>query len=125
MIVKILYSIFVLLMNFLIYRGIVKQKNRKHYMLLIFYGAIIFFINYELGTLSIKLILFLVLFSMSIIVLNFLKNNINVFERSNLLGNEKVVKIKFFMVTVIMPIMITIYQFLMIWSDKLFDKMIK
>jgi hypothetical protein len=123
MFIKILYSIFVLLMNFLIYRGIQKKINKSQFMFLIIYGASIVFLNYKFCTLSNKLILFLVLFSISIIVLNFFKKNINVFERSNLLDNDKVERIKFVMVNVIMPIMITVYQFLIIWSDKLFDKM--
>lgn len=125
MIIKILYSIFVLLLNFLIYKGIQKQFNRNHYIILLSYAAIIIFLNYKLEALSNKLVLFLVLFSMSIIVLNFFKKRINVFERSNLFENGKVEQIKFIMVNVIMPIMITIYQFLIIWSEKLFEKMIQ
>lgn len=123
MVIKILYSVFVFLLNFLIYKGIQKQFNRNHYIILLAYTTVIVFLNYKLEVLSNKLILFLVLFSMSIIVLNFFKNRINVFERSNLLENGKVERIKFIMVNVIMPIMITIYQFLIIWSEKLFEKM--
>ena len=70
-------------------------------------------------------ILSVILFSFSIIVLNFLKSFINVYERSNLIDIEKVSKMKFIMLNVIMPIMITIYQIMIIWLDKLFDKMIK
>ena len=62
-------------------------------------------------------------FSLSIIVLNFFKSFINVYQKSNLLDNEKVEKVKFIMLNVMMPIMITVYQILIIWVDKLFDKM--
>lgn len=124
MIIKILFSIFVVLTNFLIYKGIRKQSSKNEIIFLTLYGITIVFLNYILDILSNMLILFLLLFSLSILILNLLKENINVFKKSNLLDSEKVERVKFIMVNVIMPIMITIYQFIIIWSDKLFDKMI-
>ena len=124
--IKILYSILVLFMNLLIYKGIQDRKiNKKQLLILIAYGIIVVSLNYKFGSISSKLILFLVLFSFSIIILNFFKKHINVYEKSNLLNNDKVEKIKFLMINIIIPVMITIYQFLIIWSDNLFYKMTK
>lgn len=126
MIIKILYTVFVLLLNFLIYKRIDEGKiNKSHLILLGVYFVLITVLNYAIEAVSNKLMLFLILFSFSIIVLNFLKSFINVYERSNLIDIEKVSKMKFIMLNVIMPIMITIYQIMIIWLDKLFDKMIK
>lgn len=126
MIIKILYTVFVLLLNFLIYKRIDEGKiNKSHLILLGVYFVLITVLNYAIEAVSNKLMLFLILFSFSIIVLNFLKSFINVYERSNLIDIEKVSKMKFIMLSVIMPIMITIYQIMIIWLDKLFDKMIK
>lgn len=124
MIIKVLYTLFVILLNYLIYKRIDEGKiNKNHLVLLGVYFIIIIVLNYITSSVSNKLILFLVLFSLSIIVLNFFKSFINVYERSNLIDNEKVARIKFIMINVIMPIMITIYQTMIIWIDKLFDKM--
>jgi hypothetical protein len=124
MIIKVLYTLFVILLNYLIYKRIDEGKiNKSHLVLLGAYFIIIIVLNYITGTVSNKLILFLVLFSLSIIVLNFFKSFINVYEKSNLIDKEKVARIKFIMINVIMPIMITIYQIMIIWIDKLFDKM--
>lgn len=124
MIIKILYTIFVLLLNYLIYKRIDEGKaNKNHLILLGVYFVIIIVLNYITSSVSNKLVLFLVLFSLSIIVLNFFKSFINVYEKSGLIDNEKVARIKFIMINVIMPIMITIYQIMIIWIDTLFDKM--
>ena len=124
MIIKVLYTIFVLLLNYLIYKRIYEGKiNKNHLILLGVYFVIIIILNYITGSVSNKLILFLVLFSLSIIILNFFKSFINVYEKSGLIDIEKVARIKFIMINVIMPIMITIYQIMIIWVDKLFDKM--
>lgn len=126
MIIKVLYTVFVLLLNYLIYKKIDGGKISKNYLiLLVIYGVIIIGLNYMLNSLSNKLIIFLLFFFLSIIVLNFFKSFINVYQKSNLLDNEKVEKVKFIILNVMMPIMITVYQILIIWVDKLFDKMIK
>lgn len=126
MIIKVLYTVFVLLLNYLIYKKINEGKiNGSHLTLLVIYLVLITILNYIFGSVSNKLILFLLLFSFSIIVLNFFKSFINVYQKSDLLDNVKVEKVKFIMLNVMMPIMITVYQILIIWVDKLFDKMIK
>jgi hypothetical protein len=126
MLLKILYTIFVLGLNYLIYKKInVGKLSRNHLIALIVYGLSIIIFNYTFGILSGKLILFLLLFSFSIIILNFLKSIINVYGNSNLVVEEKVMKFKFIMLNIIMPIMITVYQILIIWSNGLFAKMIK
>ncbi len=126
MIIKVLYTVFVLLLNYLIYKKINEGKiNGSQLTLLVIYLVLITILNYTFGSVSNKLILFLLLFSFSIIVLNFFKSFINVYQKSDLLDNVKVEKVKFIMLNVMMPIMITVYQILIIWVDKLFDKMIK
>jgi hypothetical protein len=126
MIIKVLYTVFVLFLNYLIYKKIDGGKiSKNHLILLVIYGVIIIGLNYMLNSLSNKLVIFLLFFSFSIIVLNFFKSFINVYQKSDLLDNEKVEKVKFIMLNVMMPIMITVYQILIIWVDKLFDKMIK
>lgn len=126
MILKILYSIFVLSLNFLIYIGINKRNfSFKQVVILIFYGIFICILNYNLDVLPNKLILFLILFSASIIILDYFKKNVNVYQKSNLLDKEKVEKMKFILVNIVMPVMITIYELLMIWSDKLLNNIFK
>ncbi|GEM_PF-1367521 len=126
MILKILYSIFVLSLNFLIYMGINKRNfSFKQVVILIFYGIFICILNYSLDILPSKLILLLILFSASIIILDYFKKNVNVYQKSNLLDKEKVEKMKFILVNIVMPAMITIYELLMIWSDKLLNNIFK
>lgn len=125
MLIKFFYTIFVLCLNYIIYKKINDGKlNKKHLLALITYGLSVVIFNYVFGILSNKLILFLLLFSFSIILFSFLKSFINVYEKSNLIDEKKVAKVKFIMLIVIMPIMITVYQILIIWSEGLFDKMI-
>lgn len=125
MLIKFFYTIFVLCLNYIIYKKINDGKlNKKHLLALITYGLSVVIFNYVFGILSNKLILFLLLFSFSIILFSFLKSFINVYEKSNLIDEKKVAKVKFIMLNVIMPIMITVYQILIIWSEGLFDKMI-
>ncbi|OUD23966.1 hypothetical protein [Flavobacterium psychrophilum] len=126
MIIKILYTVFVLFLNYLIYKKINEGKiSGNHLILLAIYLALIIILNYIFGSVSNKLIFFLLLFSFSTIVLNFFKSFINVYQKSDLLDSKKVEKAKFIMLNVMMPIMITVYQVIIIWVDKLFDKMIK
>jgi len=125
MLIKFFYTIFVLCLNYIIYKKINEGKlNKNHLIGLIVYGLSVVIFNYIFDMLSNKLILFLLLFSFAIIILNFLKSFINVYEKSDLVDEEKVAKFKFIMLNVIMPIMITIYQILIIWSEGLFNKMI-
>lgn len=125
MLIKFFYTIFVLFLNYIIYKKINEGKlNKNHLIGLIVYGLSVIICNYIFDMLSNKLILFLLLFSFAIIILNFLKSFINVYQKSDLVDEEKVAKFKFIMLNVIMPIMITIYQILIIWSEGLFDKMI-
>lgn len=125
MLIKFFYTIFVLCLNYIIYKKINEGKlNKNHLIGLIVYGLSVVIFNYIFDILSNKLILFLLLFSFAIIILNFLKSFINVYEKSDLVDEEKVAKFKFIMLNVIMPIMITIYQILIIWSEGLFNKMI-
>jgi hypothetical protein len=126
MTIKILYTVFVLLLNYLIYKKISKgESSKSHIILLAIYFAIIVALNYIFNSVSHKLILFLLLFSFSIILLNFFKSFVNVYERSDLLDNGKVKKIKSIIFNIIMPIMITVYQIILIWLDKLFEEMIR
>lgn len=126
MILKILYSIFVLFLNFLIYIGINNRNfSFKQVIILIFYGISICILNYNLDILPNKLILLLILFSTSIIILDYFKKNVDVYQKSNLLDKEKVEKMKFILANIVMPVMITIYELLMIWSDKLLNNIFK
>jgi len=106
--------------------GINKRNfSFKQVVILIFYGIFICILNYSLDILPSKLILLLILFSASIIILDYFKKNVNVYQKSNLLDKEKVEKMKFILVNIVMPAMITIYELLMIWSDKLLNNIFK
>lgn len=125
MLIKFFYTIFVLCLNYIIYKKVNEGKlNKNHLIGLIVYGLSMFIFNYAFNTLPNKLIIFLLLFSFSIIVLNILKGLINVYEKSELIDEAKIIKFKFIMLNVMLPIMITIYQILIIWSDGLLNKMI-
>ena len=126
MILKALCTIFILLLNYFIYSKINKIKiNRNHLTSLVIFLILIIVLNYIFKSISYKLIFFLLLFSFSLIALNFFKSFVNVYQRSDLLIKEKIEKVKLVMLNVMMPILITVYQILLIWVDKIFDKMIK
>ncbi|OXA83530.1 hypothetical protein SAMN06265346_103280 [Flavobacterium hercynium] len=126
MTIKILYSAFILFLNFSIYKGIQKRSiNTKQLFALAIFAMTILILNFKFEALSNKLILFLVPFSFSIFVLDFFKNTIDVYEKSDLLVKQKIERFKFLMINIMLPILITIYQLLMIWSEKLFSQMIK
>jgi hypothetical protein len=115
---------FVLTLNFFIYKRITNGKiNKTHWTLLGIFSLFVIALNNSIASVSPKLILFLILFSLSIMLLSFFISFVKVFERSNLIDAKKTTRAKFLMVNVIMPAMITIFQILIIWINKFFDEM--
>lgn len=79
------------------------------------------------SSISNKLLFILIIFSLSIIVLNLMKNFINL-EHNNLIKNNNNLKnnyknIKDLIFQKIIPIMIFLYQLLLIWVPIIFEKM--
>lgn len=123
MIIKILYSVFVILFNYFIYQSILGNTKKKTLIIIVLFGVSIFIINLITKSVPNVLILFFWFFSGAIIVINYLAKMISVRQNSNLSNKREIEKIKQIMVNLILPIFLTIYQFLMIWSEKILEKM--
>lgn len=90
--------------------------------------AVLFYLNtIDSSSISNKLLFTLIIFSISIIALNVMKNFINL-EHNNLIKNNDNLtnnykNIKDLVFQKIIPIMIFLYQLLLIWVPLIFEKM--
>jgi len=98
----------------------------KYIWILLAYFIILIFINYNFKIIPNKLLFLLLIFSISIIVLNFLKKYINL-KNNPLLKNSgysyDYQDIKNLFLTKIIPVAIFVYQILLIWIPVIFEKM--
>lgn len=126
MIIKFLFTVFFLTLNFFILKRIKGTKTKQNqWILLAAYFFLITSLNVIVKTISLKLVAILILFSLSLFLLNFFKSFVSVYERSNFKGIKKLTRVKDIMLNVFMPIMITIFQIIAIWNDEKFDHVIK
>lgn len=129
-IIKLLYTLFfgaIFYILFMKYNRMFSVKFLHIFGLLI--GIIIlFYLNTtDNSTLSNKLLFTLLVFSLSIVILNVMKNFINM-ENNRLLKNNDNLRsdyknIKNVVFEKIIPVMIFLYQLLLIWFPAIFEKM--
>ncbi|MCW4467986.1 hypothetical protein OGH69_03330 [Flavobacterium sp. MFBS3-15] len=125
MLIKILFSLFVILINSLIYIKINRLFIKPVWVVtIILYGVLISLLNYFLELLPNRLIYFLIVFSAALIILNIMAVRQGVMRRSNLAVAEKIQAVKYFIVKKLFVAMVTIFQLLLIWSPTLFEKII-
>ena len=125
MLIKILFSLFVILINSLIYIKINRLIIKPVWVVtLILYGVLISLLNYFLELLPNRLIFFLIVFSAALIILNIMAVRQGVMRKSNLAVAEKIQALKYFIVKKLFVVMVSIFQLLLIWSPTLFEKMI-
>ncbi|SHM36742.1 hypothetical protein [Flavobacterium chilense] len=121
MIIKIGFSLFFLLLNFIIYLKINNKAISKNYLSLLLFGLILIVSNYYFQVLSNRLFFFLLIFSFGIFIMKYFSTFINALKKSELTDDEKVVTFKEMILKKVFPVLITIFQIVTIWFDKDFN----
>jgi hypothetical protein len=125
MIIKILFTILVLAINYILYRKFNRQEIKLHFIVIALgYGVTVATVNFIVNVLPKQLIFFLLMFSASIIIMNVMMRSSKVMQRSNLPDIEQIQKVKDFLLNKIFICLITIFQVLLIWSPVMFNNMI-
>ncbi len=128
---QILHSIFFLILGNILY---LKYNNGKvkstYFFTLIPFLLVLFLINYFFNGLSNRLLFVILMFSLSIVILQLMKNSANVIESNRPLEKNKqlrenVLKIKNFTINKVMIVMICMYQQLLIWTPEIYNSMIE
>lgn len=128
---QILHSLFFIFVSYVFYlkynNGVVKPS---YIYSIVFCGLLFFVFNYFFNGLSNKLFFVLLIFSLSIVILQFMRNFVNVFETSKKLENRKqlkedVVSVQDFVFKKLFIGLICTYQLLLIWIPGIFEKMIE
>lgn len=120
MILKIGYSLFFLLLNFVLYLKLNNKNISKNYLGLIPFGLVLVASNFYFEVLPAQLFYFLIIFSCSIFIMKYLSRSVNILKNSELTNEEKVIAFKELLFNKIFPVMITIFQIVTIWSGKTF-----
>lgn len=131
--IRIFHSIFFILLAYILY--LIFNKKNKLYLpalayLVVIYGVLLFIINLFFREFSNKLFLFLLLYSIGYVAIQFMQRKIHVFSRSPVLKeNEKLMKliliIRGIILNELIIALILIYQLLLIWDPIIFTSMIK
>lgn len=130
LIAKILHSLFFVFVSYILY---LKYNNGNvkpiHIYSIIISGLLILTYNSFFNGLSNKLFLVLLIFSLSIVILQFMRNFVNVFENNKELTRRKqlkenVLSIQDFVFKKLFIGLICTYQLLLIWVPGIFEKMI-
>ncbi|MPS74889.1 MAG: hypothetical protein E2590_17290 [Chryseobacterium sp.] len=128
-ILKLLHTLFFIITDYFIYtkyNGKTKIKS-VYYIVLCLFLILLFILNSVFEGISNKLLVVLLFFSLAIIILNFIKGFINMENNDILRNNEKLEKnyrgIKSVIFEKFIPIIILIYQLLLIWMPAIFEKM--
>lgn len=122
MILKICYSIFFIFLNIFIYLKINNKTilNKNYLYFFILTALLLVVVNSYFKFISNSLFLFLIVFSLSIFLMNYMSSFIGVFQKSNLLDEEKIQNFKRIIFKLIIPLFITFFQIVTIWFDKSF-----
>jgi len=118
MVLKVGYSIFFLILNFVIHLKLNNKNISKNYLGLILFGFILIASNFYFEVLPNNLFYFLFIFSLSIFIMKYFSKSANVLKNSELTNDKKVIAFKEIIFNKIFPIMITIFQIVSIWFDK-------
>lgn len=129
-IIKLLYSLFFAAISFILFMKYNKAFSIKPKLLIILLLNLIllFCLNTIYTSISNKLFYILLMFSLSVVILNIMKNFINMENNAVLKNNDrfrnnyKNVKNMFFIKVI--PIIIFFYQLLLIWVPSISAKML-
>lgn len=129
-IIKLLYSLFFAAISFILFMKYNKAFSIKPKLLIILLLNLIllFCLNTIYTSISNKLFYILLMFSLSVVILNIMKNFINIENNAVLKNNDrfrnnyKNVKNIFFIKVI--PIIIFFYQLLLIWVPSISAKML-
>lgn len=128
-IAQILHSLFFIFVSYILY---LKYNNGNvkpiHIYSIIISGLLLLAYNSFFNGLSNKLFLVLLIFSLLIVILEFMRNFVNVFENNKELEKQKPLKenilsIQNFIFKKIFVVGICFYQLLLIWIPAIFEKM--
>jgi len=128
-ILKLLHTLFFIITDYFIYTKYNEKTKIKsvYYIVLCLFLILLFILNSVFEGISNKLLVVLLFFSLAIIILNFIKGFINMENNDILRNNEKLEKnyrgIKSVIFEKFIPIIILIYQLLLIWMPAIFEKM--
>lgn len=128
-IIKLLHTIFfgtIFFIVFMRYNNFFPLKN-QYIIALLLYLIGLLYLNTVYIVIPNKLLFVLIIFSLSIMILNFIKKFINI-ENSSILKSNNHLRgdyknIKKIIFEKIIPIMIFFYQILLIWFPIIFEKM--
>lgn len=130
-IAQILHSLFFIFASYVLYlkynSGVVKSS---YIYSIVFCGLLLFVFNYFFKGLSNRLFLFLLMFSLSFVILQFMKKFVNVFENNKELAKRKQLKVNVlatqnFILMKVLIFMLCFYQLLLIWIPGIFEKMME
>lgn len=128
---QILHSLFFIFVSYVLYlkynNGVVKPS---YIYSIVFCGLLLFVFNYFFKGLSNRLFLFLLMFSLSFVILQFMKKFVNVFESNKELAKRKQLKVyvlatQNFILMKVLIFMLCFYQLLLIWIPGIFEKMME
>ncbi len=130
-IIKLLHTLFFGAISFIVFMKYNKSIfiKRQYIILLLVSLIVLFFLNTMYNIISNGLFFILLMFSLSIVILNVMKGFINM-ENSRILKSKNNLEtnykdIKTILFEKIIPVMIFLYQLLLIWYPVLFEKMSK
>lgn len=128
---QILHSLFFIFVSYVLYlkynNGVVKPS---YIYSIVFCGLLLSVFNYFFKGLSNILFLFLLMFSLSFVILQLMKKFVNVFEINKELAKRKQLKVNIlatqnFILAKVLIFMLCFYQLLLIWIPGIFEKMME
>lgn len=126
--IKVTHTLFFLAIAVVIYLNQNKNLLTKPTILAILGGclAILFFLNSMYNIVSNKLLILLLMFSMGMFLLSYLKNITGLNQSSALKGKENLqtsyFNVKSLIFDIFLPLLILIYQLLLIWIPAIFKQ---
>lgn len=126
--VQISHSLFFALLNYVLYLKYNNETIKPIYvysLIIIFFSLLLY--NHFLNGLSNQLFLFTLMFSVSFVILQFMKKFVTVFENNKELEKrnqlkETILSIRDFIINKIFIIGLFLYQLLLIWFPGIFEK---
>ena len=123
---EIINSIIMICINLFIINFLL-NKNWKFLKYSFYLTCLFIFLNLIIESLPYKLIPIILFYSLSILILNFMSNQINVIKNNSTvseLAKIKLLKIKFYAISYIFPIMITIFQIILLFSTEMQNELL-
>lgn len=129
-VVQLLHSLFFIFVSYILYLKYNNYRSIKTCYIYsgVFSGLLLLVYNYTFNGLSNKLYFILLIFSLSIVAIQFMRNFLNVFGRDHELEQQKQLKEKFpsvqdFAFNKLLIGLTCTYQLLLIWIPEIFQRM--